>query len=108
MSTRSGNRGVITGDSIAIGIETVLGADDHTVDLHITPRLLGEKADTLQQATSRATIWDDHTVLLTAKSGPDKTTMIAVTGRILRPSLPSGEPHRGEETVPIESPEPKS
>ena len=87
---RSGHRTVIAGETVAIGLDPVLGADYFTIDLNLMSRFLGEHLPEVSNQTShQATIWDGQSVVLAGKRDRDHHLLLVITAQIVDPA---GEP----------------
>ena len=84
---RSGQRTVIAGETVAVGVDPVLGVDHFTIDLNLMSRFLGENLpEPGNEASHQATIRDGQSVVLSGKPNRDHHLMLVVTAQIVDPA----------------------
>ncbi|MDF1811937.1 MAG: hypothetical protein P1V20_06975 [Verrucomicrobiales bacterium] len=84
--TRSGQRAVIAGEEVGIGVDPVLGADERTIDMSLVLRLLGENKGLLPDDWLSLTILDGEAVAISGKIDSKNHVLIFISPTIVDPA----------------------
>jgi hypothetical protein len=102
---QSGTSAVIAGEKVALGVQAVLGADNHTLDLYLHPRFYNNPVDFDKSKRVSKTTWDGQTVLISGKL--DKNTYVSIGVKALIVDA-AGRPIHSEPPQPGPPPPPFS
>ncbi|MDF1811181.1 MAG: M56 family metallopeptidase [Verrucomicrobiales bacterium] len=83
---RSGQRGVIAGELVGLGLDPVLGADNNHIDINFSARYLGENENLLPRKSEQITIKPGESILLHGKPGEKKHLIVVVKATIVDPA----------------------